>query len=478
MGKHDAGMLRKNALGMLGIVFLVIATNGPLTALVGLVPAGIALGNGVGVPGSFLIVGVIYLIFSVGFVAMGRYIKSSGAFYVYVSNGLGRPAGIATAFLVLISYNAMLIGAYAVFGFFVSQALGESSGFGVPWWIISLATILVVQYFGTRNVEFNGRMLGALMLAEMAVIAIFDLGVVAHGGGATGFDTASFVPANVFVSGLGPTLVFVVNSFMGFETTAIYAEEARNAERTIPLATYVAVLIILVFFALSSWLLIVSYGSRDIVEAATKDPGNLWFVMASRTVGKWLADAMSVLLITSLFAVVLSFHNAISRYYFSLGREGVLWGWLARVHPVQQTPYLASVVQTVYGCAFVLLCAYLKLDVMSVVLPLTTAPAAIGIVAVQCLTCLAVIGFFSSQPRHTNIWQRLIAPILSFAALSWVLYVIVRNMALLTGGETTANHLIPLGMLAVALSGLLFAFWIRRQRPSLYKNFARVLTEG
>jgi hypothetical protein len=148
------------------------------------------------------------------------------------------------------------------------------------------------------------------------------------------------------------------------------------------------------------------------------------------------------------------------------------------VHPVQHTPYLAGAAQTVYGCAFVLLCAYFKLDVMSVVLPLTTAPAAIGIVAVQCLTCLAVIGFFSSQPDHANVWQRLVAPILSFAAIGWVLYVIVRNMALLTGGETAANHLIPLGMLAVALSGLVFAFWIRRQRPSLYKNFARVLTEG
>lgn len=51
--------LRKNALGMLSIVFLVIATNGPLTALVGVIPVSISLGNGIGVPGTFVFAGLM-----------------------------------------------------------------------------------------------------------------------------------------------------------------------------------------------------------------------------------------------------------------------------------------------------------------------------------------------------------------------------------------------------------------------------------
>ena len=114
---------------------------------------------------------------------------------------------------------------------------------------------------------------------------------------------------------------------------------------------------------------------------------------------------------------------------------------------------------------------------MNVVVPLTAAPASIGIVAVQCLTSLAVIGFFSREPRHTNLWQRAIAPILSFIGLGWVLYLVVENMALLTGGETIANRIISDGMLATAMFGLGLALWIRKRRPSLYKNLASAFPE-
>lgn len=469
--------LRKDAIGLFGIVFFVIATNGPLTALVGLVPSSISLGNGVGVPSAFLIMGFIYLLFSIGFVAMGRYIRNSGAFYAYVSNGLGRPAGIAAAFLVMVSYNTMQICAYAVFGFFASQSLEQWAGISVPWWVVGFATVLVIQFFGTRSIDFNGKILGILMLAEMAIIGIFDLGVVMHGGGPTGFVGESFAPSNVFVKGLGPTLVFVVTAFMGFETTAIYSEEARDPERTIPVATYIAVVVILTFFAVSSWLLISAYGAHDVVEAATKDPGNLWYSMSTRIVGKWSADVMSVLLMTSLFAVLLSFHNAISRYFYSMGREGILPRRLATLHSVHQTPCFASFVQTIYGMVVLLLCGFFGLDAMNVVVPLTAAPASIGIVAVQCLTSLAVIGFFSKDPRHTNLWQRAIAPTLSFVGLSWVLYLVVDNMALLTGGETIANKIISEGMLATAMFGFGLALWIRKRRPSLYQNLARALSE-
>ncbi|MBN3778663.1 hypothetical protein G3O06_14035 [Burkholderia sp. Ac-20345] len=85
--------LRKDALGWLNIVFLVIATNGPLTALVGGAPLAIGMGNGAGAAGTYVVVGLLYLVFSVGFCAMSRYVKNAGAFYAYIAQGMGRPWG-------------------------------------------------------------------------------------------------------------------------------------------------------------------------------------------------------------------------------------------------------------------------------------------------------------------------------------------------------------------------------------------------
>ncbi|UZW60696.1 APC family permease [Lysobacter enzymogenes] len=467
--------LRQNALGLWTIVFFVIATNGPLTALVGVVSTAILMGNGIGVPAAFLIAGVIYLVFSVGFVAMGRYIRNAGAFYAYVANGLGRPLGTAAAFLAIVAYAGLQFACYGLIGFFGANALA-GWGLALPWWVVGLAVAALVQLCSIRNVVFNGRFLGLLMLAELAVVAIFDVAVLAHGG-PEGFSLASFRPEHVLVPGLGATFVFVAGSFMGFETTAIYAEEAREPERTVPAATYIAVVLIAVTLTLSSWLLIVSFGPSQVLAAAAKDPGGLWFDRAGLLVGPLLGDAINVLLITSLFAVILSFQNTLSRYLFALAREGLMPVAFARTHARHHTPYLAGYALTALVVALLLLCGLAGADPMTLVLPLGSAPAALGILAVQALTSLAVIGFFRRQPRHTNLWQRLIAPALSGAAMLVGVALIVRNMHLLTGGESAFNTLIPLGMLGVGLAGLGLALWLRSHRPERYARLARLLEE-
>ena len=43
------------------IVFFVIAAAAPLTGMLGIIPVDIRLGNGAGVPGAFVIAGVILL---------------------------------------------------------------------------------------------------------------------------------------------------------------------------------------------------------------------------------------------------------------------------------------------------------------------------------------------------------------------------------------------------------------------------------
>jgi len=55
-------------------------------------------------------------------------------------------------------------------------------------------------------------------------------------------------------------------SFVGFESAAIYSEECRDPKRTVARATYIAVGLIAVFYALSSWLLGVAAGPDTIVS--------------------------------------------------------------------------------------------------------------------------------------------------------------------------------------------------------------------
>ncbi|CAB3745504.1 hypothetical protein LMG24238_07636 [Paraburkholderia sediminicola] len=474
---RDHTSLRKDALSWISIVFLVIATNGPLTALVGGAPLAIGLGNGAGAAGTYVVIGVLYLIFSVGFCAMSRHIRNAGAFYAYIAHGLGRPCGIGGAFLAILAYNGMLIACYAMIGFFLSYGIHAHFAIDIPWWVCALGAMVIVFYFGYKNIEFSGRVLFALMLAEVLIILVLDGTIIAKNG-ASAVSVAPFLPATVFSHGFGPSIVFVVGSYMGFETTAIYAEEARDPSRSIPRATYAAVTIILVLYAASVWLVTNAYGIPQALEQATKNPGDMWFVITERYLGSGAADVTNVLMITSLLAALISFHNTSSRYLFSLGRERIIWSRFAKLHPVQQTPHIAGIVQIAVGIVIIAASGIAGADAMLVVVPLASVPAAIGIVAVQALTALAVIGFFSRDHHSISVWRRLIAPAISAIGLTACLYEIVKNVSLITGTTTWVSESLPWMTFAVGVVGALFAYWLKSARPQLYSGLGRILDEA
>jgi amino acid transporter len=102
--------LRRNSLGLIAVTFMVISAAAPLTGVAGAVPIAFLIGNGTGVPATFIAMTLIMLAFSVGYVAMSRHVRNAGAFYAYAARGLGGYAGGATAFMALVAYNAMQFG--------------------------------------------------------------------------------------------------------------------------------------------------------------------------------------------------------------------------------------------------------------------------------------------------------------------------------------------------------------------------------
>ena len=120
--------LKKNSLGVASISFLVVSAAAPLTGAGGGIPPSMLFGNGAGIAGSFAIVTVILLLFSVGYVAMSRHIRNAGAFYAFTAQGLGGRMGGAAAMVAILSYNAMQVGLLGLFG---AVASGTYSQWGI-----------------------------------------------------------------------------------------------------------------------------------------------------------------------------------------------------------------------------------------------------------------------------------------------------------------------------------------------------------
>jgi amino acid transporter len=435
------------------IVFFVIAAAAPLTGMLGIIPVAIRLGNGAGVPGAFVVAGVILLIFSVGYAAMSRQVVNAGAFYAYLARGLGQSFGVGGAFVAIASYTTMQVGVYALFGFFAALIVNPLVALHLPWFAYSAVAIALVQFLGMRKLDLNGLVLGLFITAEMGILLALSLSIVLHGGGPEGFNLRPFAPREVFSGHPGIAIMFALASFVGFEATAIYGEESRNPKRTVPLATYAAVSIIMVFFAFTTWAIISSYGVDHVVAAAFADPGNFWFAKSDAYLGVIGTGIMRALLLSSIFACLLAFHNTITRYLYALGREGLLWGFLAGIHPRFQSPYKASYAQT--GCAVVgvLGSVLIGADPLTVIFSWTSAFATIGIVGLQFLVSAAVIVFFRRNGLDKRVWNTMVAPVLGMSGLGYALYLLVVNLPALSGSDDGFVRSFPWIMLAVMMVG-------------------------
>ncbi|MGW7200223.1 APC family permease [Streptomyces chryseus] len=462
MNTETSGQLKKAAVGTSGIVFFVVAAAAPLGATLGATPV-VFSSSGVGAPGMYLVASVVLLLFAVGYATMSRHITSAGGFTAYISAGLGDRAGQASAGIALLAYNCMLLGLSGQFGAFASDLLAQW-GWSVPWQAIALAALAVVAVLGYVEVNLSAKVLGLLMIAEVLILLVFDAVVIGKGG-TEGLSTDAFAPGEVFSGAPGVALLFAFTCFVGFEATTIYGEEARDPRRTVPRATYVAVILIGVFYALTSWAIGLAHGS-DAKKAATEDPVN--FVTSANTafVGKFSTDLMQVLVVTSVFAVLLAFHNTLTRYMFSLGRGGLLPRQLGQTHSRFQSPHRASVVQSL-----------LTLVLLGVFMAAGVAPfeelffwlvglGTLAVLVLQAAVAVAVVAFFRRRSDGGPLWQTIVAPTLGALGLAVGIMFAIDNFDILTGiTDGPGSHmpwLIPIaGLVALATA----AFTARRGRP-------------
>ncbi|WP_030621482.1 APC family permease [Streptomyces fulvoviolaceus] len=424
----------RGSIGVAGIVFLVVAAAAPLTAIGGALPVMLAIGNGPGVPAAYLLVAVVLLLFSVGYAAMSRHVVDTGAFYSYVTAGLGRITGTGAAGLALLTYTAVQAGIYGLAGVTADSLVVKYGGPDVPWWLWSGVLLVCVGLLGYRNIDVGTKVLSVLLVLEVGIVAVVAVAVLVKGG-AHGIDLTSFTPSAFDTGSPGIGVMFAVASFVGFEATAIYSEEARDPKRAVPKATYIAVILIGVFYALSSWTVVLGVGTDQVQAAAAKDTSGLVFAVAAQYVGGPASDVMEILLLTSLFAALLAFHNTISRYLFSLGRQGSAPAVLGRSHARHGSPHAGSLAQTatalVVVAAFVLAGADPVLELFTWMSGLAT----LGVLLLMILVGVAVVVFFARTAADSRLWHTRIAPGLGILGLCAVTWLVLDNFTTLIGGS-------------------------------------------
>lgn len=460
------------------LAIVAAMSHAPLIVAWVAIPGAFQFGHVVAMPLVYGLGGATLLCAALAFVAMARRVRHPGGLYALVSRGLGRPVGLGTAAVVLVSYLGSMISLHAVFGLIASGLLDDMWGVNLPARYAALLGVVLVTSVGALPMRRVVWALGGLLLIQLAWMVWFDVHALRLP--TTHSDlVAPLDPGWLFSGSFGIALCFAVTAFIGLDTSLNFVGDVQNPRRSVSLAAYLAGGIMTAASAFSAWAIGSATGGQARV-AVTPDlartaagTGQTLFELLARIVGVDSVVAASRLVMLVLLAATVGtgivLHKAVARQLSGLAGDGVLpasfrierrsrWGALVPVLAAAGTWAVVSTGDRIY--------------------PLWLGLAGgLGITGALALTSVAAVSWFLTSDDDSSLVggeSRLVAGAVAAVVTS---VVFVFGMTRLTSVFPQAAGrpwwLLPLGISVAFGGGLLWTLVLRVARPAVYASIGR-----
>lgn len=464
-------VLARNQLGVGSIVFLVVAAVAPMTVLIVVLPLAAANGNGGGLPVAVLLVAAALLLFAIGYAQITKELTNAGGFYAIAVKGLGRVAGLITGLIAAIGYNAFVAGALGTIGFYTGTVVfPELFGFEVDWYLSAVVLCIIVFLLARSGIQISAVVLGVALVLELILVLSFAVAVLLQDG--LSFEV--FTPEIIMGGSLWIGLLLAAMAFIGFEATALFGEEAKEPRKTIPRATYTAIIIIGLMHAFAAWAIVSSLGPSLAQQQAIEhlEAGDLTLMLIERHLGSFMVIVALVLVVVSLFAAQLAFHNSAGRYLFALGRTRVLPGWLAATN-YRGAPARALLVNLLFAVIVGAIFRFVfpEQPPILTLVPVGLGFATLAIMIVQAIAALSVVAYFRKQ-RDSRWWSTFVAPGLGFLGLLLFSIMAITNFSLVAGSEESYVLVLPWLLVVAVVGGAIYGAILKSKRPAIYEGLS------
>lgn len=444
--------LARNQFGVIAISCVVISAVAPISATAASMPLVFAQ-IGATTPAVYLIAGLLFWIFSIGYVSMSRHVKNAGGYVFYVAKAFGPRVATAAAYVTLLLYLSSLVAIYAISGVVSAGTMGLETN---PAVIIFIA-LAIVSALCVLGGSVSIKLLVALLACE--AIALGALGVALLFK-APALSFAGFTPSAVFVPGLGVALLLSIICYSGLEATVVFSEEARTPETTIPRAVATSIISITLFYTVMGFAL-ANYVGLDAVQArAASDPGGFLFTIGREVFGNGYGRFLEVLVLSSFLAVFVGFQNMIGRYVFALSRAGVLPFFLHSTN-ARGNPAAALLAVTIVVGTLLALFTASGADFVVVVYGWLVGLGTVGLLCMLALVSAAILVFFAKTGLEQRVWVAKVVPAISILAFVGVLILAIANYSILGTEDGRARWLLVLVPVAAMLGWIVSGY---RQR--------------
>ncbi|KWR70157.1 amino acid permease [Arthrobacter sp. W1] len=311
----------------------------------------VILGSAVPVAGpaiwiAFVLAGITALLSAVSYAEMAGMVPVSGSSYSYSYATLGEGMAWVCGWCLVLEYAvsaaAVAVGAGSyvnqtleIFGLALPQALAAGPGEGGIINLSALIVVILATLLLVRGARESALANTVMVIVKIAILVFFV--VVAF----TAFNAGNFAPLlPMGAAGVTGAASMVFFSYIGFDAASTAGEEAKNPQKDLPRAIMIAMVLVTAIYVLVA---VAAIGAREWEWFADSEAA-LVQIVSEITGQKWMVLAFALASVIAIVSVVLTTLYGQTRILLSMGRDGLIPRFFAKVSPSTRTPVIGTYV--------------------------------------------------------------------------------------------------------------------------------------
>jgi APA family basic amino acid/polyamine antiporter len=301
----------------------------------------------VGVLAVWLISGTLTLIGALVCAELASTFTETGGVYVYLREAYNPATGFLWGWAMFWSMHSGIIAAIAVVFARYTAYFVPLGGTGVK--AVAVAAILVLSGINYVGVRAGSLLQSFFTLGKLlAIVLIIGVGFALGARLPDHFVTTGSMDMAFTFSEFLTALVAGLFAFGGWHMVTYGSEETVNPRSTIPTALLLGTITVtLCYMGMNAVYLYVL--PLSTVASSTRVAADA----ADALVGVGGGAGMSAVVMFSAFGALSGIILAGPRVYYSMSRDGLLFGWVADIHHRFRTPHRAIVLQAVWSSVLV-----------------------------------------------------------------------------------------------------------------------------
>jgi amino acid transporter len=459
--------LRQGSLGLSQIIASTLANMAPaMSFFFGF--GVIVSGAGVGAPLTIVLAMVVVLFLTNTLAEFSRYRPSTGSFVTFIGMAFGPAVGAAASLVVTVGYCIAAASTIAVSGGWAHSTWLLFAGNDFPWQVASLIATLIVGVLVARGIHLSTTWAAIFFYFELALLLIGAIiMLVVH---RAALNWAPLLPSSISggLAGIGAGFPLAIYLFIGWENSAMLAEETIDPRRNVPRALITGTLAMGLLYLLLAYSTEVAFHG----DAALIGKSDIPFVDAFKSSAPGLLLLAYLAGLTSIFSALIGLTNSQARILFSSSREGLLPVVFGKIHPQHRTPHVAMWTFIALALAIVIIFSYAcRIDPVTL-FGETGTLSGIPIIVTYLVTNLALPVYMLKHHRaEFRPVRHLMIPLLGTCLMLFPIY------GLIEPGQPFPYSIYPYAVLGLLVISGIYGAILARTAPDLVQRIGSYVAD-